>query len=147
MQKKRTLNWIDAIIKKGPSPPPRELRRFGLLLGLFIAGVFGGLLPWVWGLAFVSWPWIAGALLVFWALAAPGTLAFVFHGWMILGGLLGWINTRIILGIVFYLVFFPVGSVMRLRGWDPLRRGWKRDLVSYRIPSKATDRKQMEKPF
>jgi hypothetical protein len=116
-------------------------------MGCFIGGLLGLLFPWLWNLKFALWPWIAGALFIVWALIAPATLAPVFHGWMFVGGILGWINTRIILAVVFYLLFFPLGFFMRLGGWDPLRRAWKEELISYRIESKAPDRKQMEKPF
>jgi hypothetical protein len=135
------------MIKRPPPQTPKELRRFGLLMGVFIAGIFGLLFPWLWNLTFVVWPWVAGSFFVLWALIAPATLAPIFYGWMIVGGVLGWINTRILLALVFYLVFFPLGFFMRLGGWDPLRRGWKEDANSYRIQSKVVDPKQMEKPF
>jgi len=38
-----------------------------------------------------------------------------------LGHVLGWINARIILGIVFFVVVMPIGLVMRLFGKDFLR--------------------------
>jgi hypothetical protein len=141
------LNWIDRLIERPHPQTAKELRRFGLMMGIFIGAVFGLLFPWLWNLKFVWWPWAAGGLFILWALIAPATLAPVYHGWMIFGGIMGWINTRIILALLFYLLFFPLGRIMRLRGWDPLRRGWKTDLVSYRIPSKPADRKQMEKPY
>ena len=147
MHGKRRSSWIDRMIERPHPPTAEELRQFGLLMGCFLAGFFGLLFPWVWNLKFVLWPWVAGGFFILWALLAPTTLAPVFHVWMILGGILGWINTRIILALVFYLLFFPLGFVMRLGGWDPLRRAWKDDMISYRIQSKATDRKQMEKPF
>ena len=131
-----------------PHPPTvKELRQFGLVMGLFMAVFFGLLFPWLWNLKIALWPWIAGSLFVVWALVAPLTLAPVFHVSMAFAGVMGWINTRIILTLVFYLVFFPLGLFMRLWGWDPLRRALKKEAASYRIQSKAADRKQMEKPF
>ncbi len=147
MAGKRRSSWIDQIVKRSHPPADKELRSFGLLMGCFIAGLFGLLFPWLWNLKFVLWPWVVGSVFVLWALALPATLAPVFRGWMIVGGILGWINTRIILALVFYLLFFPLGRVMRLWGWDPLRRAWKKEGISYRIQSKALDRKQMERPF
>ncbi|TAK00045.1 MAG: sxtJ [Candidatus Manganitrophaceae bacterium] len=147
MTGKRRSNRIDPVLKRSPPPTTKELRSFGLLMGCFIAGVFGVLFPWLWNRPFAVWPWVVGGLFILWALAAPTTLASVFQGWMIVGGILGWINTRIILALVFYLLFFPLGFVMRRSGWDPLRRAWKRDIISYRIQSKAADRKRMERPF
>ena len=40
---------------------------------------------------------------------------------MKLGIALGWVNSRIILGLVFIIVLLPISFVMRLIGHDPLR--------------------------
>ena len=40
---------------------------------------------------------------------------------MALGHVLGWINSHIILGLVFILVLQPIAYIMRLTGYDPLR--------------------------
>jgi len=41
---------------------------------------------------------------------------------MLLAEGLSFITTRIILGIVFFLIITPIGVVKRLSGWDPLER-------------------------
>lgn len=57
--------------------------------------------------------------------------------WMMLAGALGWINSRILLTLLFYLVFTPYGVISRVTGRDPLnRRGATRD--SYWIPRNKT---------
>ena len=50
---------------------------------------------------------------------------------MKLGLTLGWINSRIILGLVFIIVLLPISVVMRLIGYDPLRTKLK-ELKTYR---------------
>ena len=40
---------------------------------------------------------------------------------MMIGTILGWINSRIILGLVFLLVLQPIAFFMKLFGYDPLR--------------------------
>ena len=40
---------------------------------------------------------------------------------MALGHFLGWINSHIILGLVFILLLQPIAYIMRLTGYDPLR--------------------------
>ncbi len=60
------------------------------------------------------------ALFIFMAFAAPNTLKPIYTAWMKIGYILGWINTRIILAVIFYLVFTPMGLVMRLFGADLL---------------------------
>ncbi len=41
---------------------------------------------------------------------------------MLLGNYLGWINSRIILGLVFLLVLQPIALTMKLFSYDPLRK-------------------------
>jgi hypothetical protein len=41
--------------------------------------------------------------------------------WMPVAGVLGWINTRILLGAVFFVVLLPMALVLRIVGHDPLR--------------------------
>lgn len=51
--------------------------------------------------------------------------------WMKFAYLLGWINSRILLIIIFYLVFAPTGLVMRLLRVDLLDRKIEKDKPSY----------------
>jgi hypothetical protein len=63
-----------------------------------------------------------GALLVVAGLAVP-PVARAFHtGWMKFAHALGWVNSRVLLTILFYAVFAPYGFLSRLMGRDPLRR-------------------------
>jgi hypothetical protein len=110
----------------------KQLRHFGYLVG----GIFGliGLWPLVWRHQNPRlWALALTVLLVVPALVAPRTLAPVYRVWMRLGEVLAWINTRIILGVVFYLVVTPIGVVMRLMGHDPMRRKFEQTGESYRV--------------
>ena len=109
-----------------------QLRRFGYLVG----GIFGviGLWPLVWRQENPRWWGLAlTVILVVPALVAPRALAPLYRVWMALGEVLAWINTRIILGVVFYGVVTPIGLVMRLIGHDPMRRRFERVGDSYRV--------------
>ena len=53
---------------------------------------------------------------------SPRLLYYPYKGWMTLGNLLGWINSRIILGLIFILVLQPIAFLIRLSGYDPLRK-------------------------
>jgi hypothetical protein len=125
----------------------KSLREFGLLAGGFAAGVFGLLLPWVFGRPHPLWPWVVGSALVGLALAAPWTLRPVFKAWACLGALLGWFNTRLLMGLVFFLLLTPTALVLRILGHDPLAMRLDRAARTYRVPSRKTLPKQMERPF
>ena len=79
----------------------------------------------------------AGGLLLLIALAWPAGARGFHAGWMRLAAVLGWINSRIILSVFFFLILTPVGLIGRLFGRDPLdRRGNRRE--SYWIPNERT---------
>lgn len=116
-----------------PSAPSRkQLREFGLLIGIVFPVVLGWLLPALHSHPFRIWTlWIAIPALVL-GLVAPRTLAKPYQGWMALGHGLGWINSHLILGAVFVLVLQPIALLMRLTGHDPLRRKLSGNAQSYR---------------
>jgi hypothetical protein len=97
-----------------------ELRKFGLTVG----GAFAilGAISWWRGHELpprVLWT-LAGLLIVPGALY-PAILGPVQHAWMAFATVLGHINTRIILTVLFYLVMTPIGMILRLFR-DPLDR-------------------------
>ena len=63
----------------------------------------------------------AGVLVLIGLLVPVAARAF-HRFWMALAGILGYINSRIILSLLYYAVFTPVGFVRRLLGRDPMRR-------------------------
>jgi hypothetical protein len=66
---------------------------------------------------------------------------------MRLGGILGWINTRIILAIGFYGLFMPIGIIMRMMGKDPLRRAFDPKIQSYRVLRSSRDSEHMSRQY
>ncbi len=65
------------------------------------------------------------------ALILPISLKYVYILWMKLALVLSWINTRLILFIIFYLVFTPIGLAMRLFNADSLDRKIEKKRDSY----------------
>ena len=63
-----------------------------------------------------------GTVLVLLALFFPRALFFPNRGWMLLAEGMSFLITRLILGLVFFLIVTPIGVVKRLSGWDPLSR-------------------------
>jgi hypothetical protein len=128
-------------------PSLKELRQFGLIFGLILTGVFALLLPWLKGTAWPVWPWFPACL--FWSAAAfaPGALQPVYRAWMKLAMIINAVVTRVVLGIVYYLVVSPMGMAMKLMGKDPMVRQWTEALRSYRRPSQPSSANDMERPF
>ena len=100
----------------------KQLREFGLLIGFGFPILIGWLLPSFLGHAFRAWTlWVGFSGLIL-GLIAPQLLYYPYKSWMALGHALGWVNSHIILGLVFIVVLQPIAYVMRLTGYDPLRR-------------------------
>jgi uncharacterized membrane protein HdeD (DUF308 family) len=64
---------------------------------------------------------IGAALIVAGLFVPPAARAF-HKAWMRLAVMLGNVNSRVLLTLMYYLVFTPYGLVSRLVGRDPLRR-------------------------
>ncbi len=133
------MHTIEKLDSKG-------LRKFGLMTGAIFVVLFGLLIPWLLSHGWPRWPWILAGLLWVPALLYPKALGPIYTGWMKFGAVAGFINTRIIMGILYYIIVVPIGLVMRMFGHDPMRRKLS-DVSTYRIESKVNPVKNMEKPF
>lgn len=122
-------------------------RNFGLMFGGIVGGLFGIVFPWVFEFSYPSWPWIILAVFTCWSLVAPESLSVFYQLWMRFGLILNAIMSRIILGVVFYIVVLPIGLFVRLGGRDPMNRKLDDRVKSYRKSSEKTDVSRMEKPF
>jgi hypothetical protein len=109
----------------------KELRRFAITL--FIAlGILGGLILWRKGeTGYLLLGISLGLLMV--GLARPRILGPIYKGWMTGAFMMGFIMTHLILALMYYLVFTPVGLVMRVLRKDPLRLRLDRNIGSYWI--------------
>jgi hypothetical protein len=125
---------------------PQQLRSFGLLVGAAFAVI--GLWPTVWrGEMCRVWALLLTGGLCFFALRRPTALRVVYRGWMWLGHILGWINTRILLGLVFYLLFAPIGFLLRMINRDPLPRSLDRQAQTYRVLRQPRNIEHMKRQF
>ncbi|MEE9327069.1 MAG: SxtJ family membrane protein [Cocleimonas sp.] len=127
-----------------------DLRKFGFIMGSMFALIFGLLVPWITDKTSETWPiWPFIVLAVFWllAIATPEVLRPVNKFWLKFGGIMGWINTRIILGAMFFLLIFPIGLLLKIFGKDSMNRKLEKDADTYRRISTVRDKKHLEKPF
>lgn len=123
------------------------LRHFGLTTAAILAGLFGLLLPWLLELNYPRWPWVVAIILGAWALIYPASLNPVYKTWMHFGLFMGAIMNKVVLGAVFFFVITPLGLLMRLFGYNPMRDGHEGGNASYWKKSRRTPPKNMEKPF
>lgn len=109
----------------------QKLRKFGLTVGgAFL--VFGAIRSYFhFGTGAMVLFGIGGVLSVF-GIVFPTALRPVEKVWMALAEALAFINTRIILTVLFYLIFTPIGLVARMFK-DPLNRKLHDGSTSYWI--------------
>ena len=101
--------------------PKKILREFGYLIGFAFPFIIGWILPSLGGHSFRTWTlWISIPSLIL-AISRPELLFYPYKAWMKLGNILGWLNNRIILGLVFLIVLQPIALIMRILGHDPLK--------------------------
>lgn len=123
-----------------------DLRRFGVLFAtVFLAigfwpTIFRSESPTIWITA-------VGLAFAFLSAIGPGHLQQPYRAWMWLAGWLAWINTRVILGLVFFLMVTPIGFLARSLGHDPLRLRQDATTHSQKIPLQCRDSKHIERPF
>ena len=124
----------------------KELRSFGLLVG----GVFSVIGAWpllMRGEPFRLWAIGLGGVLILLGVVMPSVLAPLHKAWMWIGHILGWINTRILLSIVFYGLVTPMGILFRLMGKDTMRQAFAQDSPTYRVLKKPRPRGHMKYQF
>lgn len=129
-----------------PPGDRRQLRSFGLLVG----GIFVTIGLWpaiVRGGPLRLWALVLGIGLVLPALIAPPSLRPIHRMWMVLANALGWVNTRLVLGVIFFGLITPVGLVRRLLSKDPLGREFEADLETYRVPQHPRSRTRLRHQF
>ena len=126
----------------------RKEREFGLIVG----GVFVMLtLWWIYRGKFpiaskITLP--LGATLLLLGIILPRALVWPNRIWMALAEVLSFISTRIILGVVYFLVLTPIGFFKRLSGWDPLNRRAQPGETYWRPYSeRQRDRQHFEKMY
>jgi hypothetical protein len=125
----------------------RKLRNFGLTVGIAF-GVLGALLFWREKAHYVYFAVISAAFLAL-GLLVPMALKPVERVWMTAANAMGWVMTRVILTILFFVVFTPIGLVARLFGEDFLSLKMDKSRTSYWIYRQARTRgkEDYEKQF
>lgn len=127
------------------APSRRQLVQFGLLITAILAAL--ALLPLRTGGAPNFWLLAAAAGIAASSGGRPELLGPVYRAWIRLGHALGAVSSRIVLTVLFFVIFLPAGLAMRLLGRDPLNRRFDRDLETYMNASEARDASHMENPF
>jgi len=131
-----------------PTLDRKGLRQFGLTFSAIIVGLFGLLLPWLFSATWPAWPWLFSGVLALTSFAFPPALSPLYQLWMRFGLVMAYLNTRIILFLLYTAVFVPTGLAMKIGWLDTMMRKLSRsDNTSYRVASKVRDASHFERPY
>lgn len=130
----------------------KQLRDYGFLMGGVVSILFGAI-PWLLlKKPFAIWPWYV--LGIFWSLSIiyPSGLRPIYQVWMRVGGILGKINSTLILTLCYFFLFVPVAVFFKIMKRDRLHRNFSLTRgdgeKSFRTRRELMrDTKQMEQPF
>ncbi|MBD3289769.1 hypothetical protein GF337_13260 [candidate division KSB1 bacterium] len=107
----------------------KELKKFGITVGI-VLGVIGSTLLIMGKINYLCFL-IPAALLLISAFIIPKLLLPFQKIWMTIAVILGWIMTRIILSVLFYLIVTPISIIAKLFGKQFLDVKWVRSQQSY----------------
>ena len=113
----------------------KQLREFGLLLGIGFPFIVSWIMHSTGGHTFRVWSLCIGISIFILGIIKPNLLFYPYKIWMRIGIALGWINSRIILGLIFLLIVQPIALIMKIFSHDPLRRS-KTNTKTYRETNK-----------
>lgn len=93
--------------------------------------------------------WIIAVIFLVPGLLFPTVLRPIFKLWLKFAAALAWVNTRLVLSLVYYLVFTPVGLLLRLLHKDLIKQNWNDGATTYWIdrPEQPFDKSNYEKQY
>ena len=106
-----------------------DLRKFGITIGLILL-ILAGYFFWKGNESFQLFL-IIGTILFALGIAIPAFLKPIYWVWIIFATILGWVMTRLILSLLFYVIITPIGLFPRLFGKQFLELKWKHSQQSY----------------
>jgi len=106
-----------------------DFRKFGITIGVILL-IIAGFLFWKEKESFQILLTF-GVIFFFLGIAIPFILKPIYWVWMIFATILGWIMTRVILSLLFYIIFTPIGLILRFFGKQFLELRWDKSKESY----------------
>ena len=124
----------------------KELRNFGIILGIILL-IISGFLLWKEKESFQIFLSL-GFIILLVSTIKPSLLKPIYWIWMVFAVIIGWFMTRIILSLLFYILFTSIGLTSRLFGKQFLELHWDNSKDSYwNYRSNESEKVNYEKQF
>jgi hypothetical protein len=124
-----------------------QLKNFGVALFVFLS-IFAAISFWKAGGAYRYLAPMAILVLAA-ALTFPNLLKVIYLPWMAVATVIGWVMTRIILSLFFYLIITPFSLILKLSGKDLLDEKIEPEKKSYWVlrEKKTITKEELERQF
>ena len=119
------------MIKKFKDPTKKELILFAFVISSFIFIVFC-IIPFFFFKSINYWPLLIILNILLAIIFYPKFLKIFYKLWMLIGFILGYLNTRILLFIIFIFIFFIYNIILTILRIDPMKRKYSKKLSTYR---------------
>ena len=120
-----------AMIEIDRHPAPRTLRQFAGLFLLAFGAIGFLVLRRSDSMEAAVGIWAVALAVFLVGLIRPGAIRLVYLGMIYLAFPIGWVVSHVLLALVLYLLFTPIGWLLRLSGRDPLEREFDPGADSY----------------
>ena len=123
----------------------RVLRQFVAILAI----VFAIVAAWVyWSNGTLPiWAWTLALMLLVFGAIMPNRLVGFYSLWMNIGHGLGWVNTHLILALMFYVIIAPLGIIFRIFGRGSLTLNTMSNVDTYAVPTLQRAPKHFDRIF
>jgi len=98
----------------------KELREFAFIIVILCPILIGWLLPYLYGHGFRVWTIFFSLPFLILGLIYPKSLYYPYKAWMKFGKFAGFINSYLILGLIYILIVLPISLVLKILKYDPL---------------------------
>ncbi len=125
----------------------KDIRKFAITVGIVLV-ILGIVLFWK-DKTVYKYLWLISAFLIVTGIGIPVILKPLYFIWMGFAVIMGWIMSRVILSVLFYIIFTPIGLISRLFGKQFLDLHWDKTAPSYwnYRDANSTDTDRYEKQF
>ena len=108
-----------------------EWKKFAIGVAIILSVI--GAVQWYLGIEIYPYFFGSAFIILLSGLLVPVVIKPLFIAFSYLGFVLGWVMTRVILSLLYYLVFTPVGLILKLTGKKVLDTSFRSEQKSYWI--------------
>ncbi|MFC4699137.1 SxtJ family membrane protein [Glaciecola siphonariae] len=138
---------FDSIMLPLAQPEDKDtLQSFALTMAVAFPVVFMLAVPWLFATSVPMWPAVVSLLLMVLYIFNAKMLYVPYVLWMIVASILGWLNTKLILALAYFLLIVPMGICMRLLG-KLQYKSIERQKSAWQARSAPITKQNLKEPF